>query len=277
MGDASELWSDLLPKAAKIPILVYKYRAAIGATVKSGLLKIGLGKTQVVVMGRAAVGKSVILARLTSSSDNFDWNLPPTSNGPEAAVLRLKHSSMIVRALPGQDDASKYKAMGEAFYKHKGLKGAIYVCDWGYTKVRSKAVSAEMVASGVTGIAERRAIALTEELRDFERFCEKIKESYSRCGTPQWLLVIVNKCDLFHHKIDDAQRYYDKDGDSVFADLIKELVNYIGAGNIFVESFPMSCWHENFNWNGDIAQSQLDDTEAGGLFRYMKQKLEEFA
>ena len=49
---------------------------------------------------------------------------------------------------------------------------------------------------------------LKNEIDDIKSVCEQIKVAYSNGKGPKWIVIAVNKVDLFYNNVNDAQKYY---------------------------------------------------------------------
>jgi len=64
------------------------------------------GNTNIVVLGRPNVGKSVMAAYLHNETSNLSWDLPDTSTDVETKALTLENWKKLVRVIPGQKIAN---------------------------------------------------------------------------------------------------------------------------------------------------------------------------
>jgi hypothetical protein len=80
-----------------------------------------------------------------------------------------------------------------------------------------------------------RASFSQDEIKEFTQVSELIKTS-CRCKPETWLILAVAKCDLYWSELDAAKRYYlpgsSDSTDSPFSSQLRELVNYLGTGNL---------------------------------------------
>ena len=134
-----EAWHDIIPMALRAPLLVYKHRHRLQKAWKYLGKWTGFGKTNIVVTGRQATGKSVLRERMHGDTGHTTSKPPQKSLTVETEVIRAGKWSRLVRVVPGDDIASRVLALGEAFNKHKKLQGVIHVVNWGYTKPRESA------------------------------------------------------------------------------------------------------------------------------------------
>ncbi|MEA1083252.1 GTPase domain-containing protein [Sphingomonas sp. CD22] len=269
-----EAWSEIVPKFIRVPLLAYKYRNFIRTWAYRGLVALGWGRTDVVVVGRAGAGKSVLMERLSGQIGDVNWQPPHLSTKVESAVLNLGQRPLLIRTIPGQDSRERANGLHEALNRHKKLQGIIYVADWGYNAERQSAVAADRITrEGIDTIDKLREFNLEAELRDFRDIVQRMKDAHSRTGGSFWLMVIVNKADLFFDRLDAAQTYYHHATPAGFADAVDDLVKRIGGNRFRYESLPVSSWHEEFIWNGQTQESRLNDSQTRALFAHMRDRI----
>ncbi len=272
-----ELWSRIAPRVVTVPWTVYKHRHRLQHLWTRGLGRAGLGRTSVVVVGRPNVGKSVFVQRLAHPGDGWWRYTPPAaSRDVEAQVIPIGPWARLARVLPGETSQERDRGLHEAFSTHSGLRGVVYVVDWGYTQARSAVVREDLIGSGVDTIAKLRARNLAAELRDFAQVCERVRESTSRTGRPRWLLVLITKADLFYDRLDQAQAYYDPQVDSPFTAVARALQAQVGGVRLTVRAAPVSSWKEPFAWHHETQNpTVVGDEQVSALFRNVVRTIEE--
>lgn len=256
---------------ARLPITAYQHRHRINYWWKTLLVYIEKGDTNIVVMGRPAVGKSVLVAEMYGETKDYSWELPDTSTEVESKAIQLSEWTSLVRVIPGQTSLESYQGIDEAFNKHKNLKGVIYVVDWGFTNVRSNISKKSLIEdSKIDSIEKLRAYNLENERIDFTKICHKIAESHAVGRGPKWVIIAVNKADLFFDQIEEALSYYDADGKSTFAKVIQNMIKTIGNQNIRCSVVPVCSWETDFIWNNETIKTKIGGTEnKRELFRYL--------
>ena len=253
----SELWSEIVPSAIKMPYHIYKNRYSIQYWYKRLEVSFNKGKTNVVVVGRPSVGKTILTKHLNEKI-SIQTDKPETSSAVEVEVLKLKKWSKIIRTIPGQSSQERYQGLEEAFDKHYSLEGVIYVTDWGYTKVRDRLIEKKLIEEkGIENIQALRNHYLKLELDDFNHILNKIKQAKANKRGPNWLLIAVNKVDLFYDKIDEAQKYYHPDFKSDFTSILNNFLSCVGDQNLKYISLPVACWEEDFIWNSEKIETKL--------------------
>ncbi|HNL08713.1 MAG TPA: 50S ribosome-binding GTPase [Chitinophagales bacterium] len=256
-----EKWSDIVPSAIKTPITIYQNRSSIHYWYKRALAAIDKGSTNVVVAGRPAVGKSVLVANLYGAVNELAWELPETSLSVETSAIQLGEWTKLVRVIPGQNSLQRLKGLSNAFNENKGLEGVIYVTDFGYTNVRDKSIKLRKIhEEQITTIEALRQYNLREELEDFKITCHKIAEAVAT-GSPKWLAIAVNKADLFFHELDKAQAYYHLESNSDFAKILKNTLNTVGSQHLHCVTMPICSYETDLEWNGEIIKTNIGGTD----------------
>lgn len=254
-------WSDIVPTMAKFPITAYKNRYNIQKLWKQIQLFLGAGKTEIAVVGRAGVGKTVLVAQLTGTASSLSYQLPGMSTKVETELLRVPVSgpSKILRVVPGQEvNTDRLQGLDEILNRHDHLEGLIYVTNWGYTLSRDPSFRATLLAAGVHTVEDLRRHVLEAELFDFENIVRMVKQARANGRGPKWLLVAVNKVDLFWDRLGEAEAYYGPDSEGPFSKLLKDLLLDVGRNNIQFGTVPVSAWPEVFAWDGETIPTMTE-------------------
>lgn len=259
-----ENWSDIIPTFVKVPLKAYKYRHSIQKWWKRFLVFTDKGDTNIVVLGRPSVGKSVMAAYLYGETNNLSWELPQTSKDVEAKALTLGDWTHIFRVIPGQTMNERYRGLNEAFNSSTNLEGIIYIADWGFTDVRDQTIKEYMVKEkGITTIHKLRAFNLERELEDFKNICTEIEKAFAIGKAPKWLLIVVNKADLFFDdiKLNKAQAYYHQKGESEFSQILQNLLMRVGEQRLKCAAIPLCSYEKELSWNSKVIQTQMKGEE----------------
>lgn len=263
----NEAWTDIVPDFLRAPTLVYKHRKLVKAWIFRRLLAIGWGRTDVVVLGKPGTGKSVLMERLAGRSGDLNWSAPDVSTVVESVVVTVRDEPLLFRTIPGQESRERDNGLHEALSRHKKLQGIIYVVDWGFNAPRDLSVQRDRIdRGGIDSIEMLRESNLAAELEDFSEVTSRIQSAHSRTNGKFWVLIVVNKADLFFDRLQEAQNYYHPEASSEFKVIMDDLRNRIGRNNIFFEVVPVSSWHEDFHWNGRSVKSHMDESQARALF-----------
>ena len=258
MSTDSVSWGDLIPTVARPVIYAYKYRKLINEYWKKAQIKVGLGTPAVIITGRAGSGKSILASHYHGEANSLDWEDPGASTDVEIKPIAIGDWTKIVAVIPGQNTAERAKSLDSALNKTSGLEGVIHVVDWGYTAVRDSAVKMDMIAKRIDTIDKIRTHNLSRELKDFESMLENISMSIANGRGPKWLVIAVNKVDLFEKELQNAEQYYHPSGSSVFSEKIGKLYEAVGKHNIKIKCLPVCAMPESFTWHEETVSSQID-------------------
>lgn len=255
MSNENEPWANLIPTVAKPVVYAYQYRKFIQNYWKRAQVKLGLGKPSVIITGRAGAGKSVLASHYHGEANTQDWNEPGTSTDVEIKPITIGDWTKIVAVIPGQSSLERAKALGQA----NELDGVIHVVDWGFTSIRESAVKREMIErKGIDSIEKIREHNLNLELKDFELMLDKLSISISNKKGPKWIVIAVNKVDLFEKDLLEAEKYYNPLCTSKFTDIVKSFYETVGKNNVDIIHLPVCPMPESFEWNNIIIKPQID-------------------
>lgn len=260
-------WEDLTPATLKPVTYIYKYRHKIHEWLLKARLKFNVTTSpHILILGRSGTGKTVLLHHLNQEAYSNDWQLPETSSKTEfkAAEFGLWHH--IVAVPPGQHTEERNVALQEALDKNSNLKGIIYLMDYGYTEIRSDAVKHDLVQQGFSDIESIRKKNLELELREFDDFLTILSHSIRPNSEPKWLLIGVNKIDLYYDRSNEAQRYYDPECNGKYKELIDKLYTKIDRSKLKIVCVPLCSLNEPFLWNNEQIDSKLNSTTRTKIF-----------
>jgi 50S ribosome-binding GTPase len=263
VNDVSKMdWSDISPSFIRYPWVLYKNRQAIDYWFKKFQVLINTGSTNIAVLGRENVGKSVFLQQLCNEAGKISFELPTTSKSVENDAVFFGDWSKIVSVIPGQSSKERYEGLQNVFENNPKLEGIIYLSDWGYTDIRDNILRQSMVErDGIKTIQQLRAFNLASELSDFEQINQLIIKAHHYKMGPKWVIVLANKCDLFYDSINEAQKYYHLSYESDFNNKAKALLNKVGAMNLAYRSLPICSWQTDFEWNNHRIKTDLGGNE----------------
>jgi GTPase SAR1 family protein len=255
-------WSELLPTVLKLPVNAYKNRELIQKLWTKFQVFCNSGSTDIVILGRPAVGKSLFCSHLYGETTNLGYDLPRTSKDVETKAISLGKWTEIVRVIPGQATRERIGALANIFEADEVPDGIIYVVDWGYTDPRDSVVKNTMINDeGIDTVEKLREFNLQLELEDFAEVLKLIKETYVKRKGPKWIIIAVNKVDLYFDKINSAQKYYSSGNTSPFSILLDETLSHIGKLNVKCKVVPISSWQSDLEWNKETVKTNIGGTE----------------
>ena len=262
-----EDWTKILPSAIRIPVTVYRNQETYDYWIKMGMAYLDIGKTNILVLGRPATGKSVLISQLYGEVNAIKYNLPPGSTTTETKAIQFGYWTKIVRTIPGQSSKNRSTLIEESLKSNKKLNGILYVVDYGYTMPREQATVDSLInKKDIDTIDKLREHNLRLELDELKEALVHILHSINVYGVPSFICIVVNKLDLFHEDLSDVQNYYDLDGDSEFSHLLREFVQKVGSNNCSVSSMPTSSFKEDFEWNGQRVVSNIGGDKNQSLY-----------
>jgi hypothetical protein len=233
----------------------------------------------VAVAGDAGVGKTQIWSLLTQNPGNYDMSVA-TDDG---YMMRLnsRHRLALI-TIPGQISRPRAIAMDEIFDVRRRLSGVIYVASYGYDHVWPN--EADQVASNLQrhDLERLRQYNLRQELSNFGDVTNSILKKYlqgPRELAPTWLLVLVNKLDLYWQNENNARQYYQPNSNSRFNTLAQNLVQRVGTLSLDYHVLPVATQPFGFDfqsYRGSItAPSHLSSDQCAASIRCLVDTLGE--
>lgn len=254
-------WTTALSLAARIGKKSYDNRYAIQKYWTHLKVYLDLGATQIVVTGHAGAGKTLLTSQMHGRARELGMDQPLESLDVEVSAVSAGSWSKLVRVLPGQDG---YRSKGaiESFQDNNQLEGAIHVVDFGYQAPRDSVVANALInTDGLTTIEKLRQRNLRLELEDLRVFLSDIRRMWSTYTKPKWIVVAVNKVDLFADDREAALAHYHPAGTSDFSRMLSEFQRDLGAQNIGVYVLQVCAYEKDFQWNGEVRRSLLERQE----------------
>lgn len=238
---------------------------AKGAARLSGLL---LGKrANIVVTGLAGSGKSVVADRLAGKHN--EKYTPPVqrSRDVETVKRRWLGARLVLRVIPGQDYAIRRGAVERWVRGKKPADGVVHVVSNGYASVRDNDTAAVGAWQGVD-LAQRRRQTLDQELQDLAAVGTAIAagQHTSRKRRPRWLLVVINKVDLFSDPaglVEAGTHYQAPDGE--FQMTLQRIRQEVGLSNLEIDLLPLSAWQADYSWGSESVKSNLQQAQANAM------------
>jgi GTPase SAR1 family protein len=238
----------------------YDNRETISTLLQGGLKALFGTKTKIAVTGLPGVGKSVLLDHLKGRQVPYDP--PGQSQRVEHAKIKVKgeRRRLALSVIPGQHSTVRSAAEDTLFLKQK-LDGVIHVVPFGFASLRSKAAEEHIVAQGATTIRALRDLNLKAELDDLEETCSLLAKAHHTKHQPPWIVIAVDKVDLYVPEIEDAHSYYSPDSGSPFAEKLVKLRERVGSDFLRFDAAPVCAHPTTFTWNREVCQSALTEEE----------------
>jgi len=216
-----------------------------------------VGETQIVVTGHSGAGKTNLANQMHGRARDFNYQLPGESKFVEVANIQAGNWAKLVRVLPGQD-GFRTKGAINTFQENDTLEGVIHLVDYGYNKPRDIMQGSEMIKRDrILSIKQLRENNLKKELQALIVMLNDVRKLFSEKKRPKWIVIAVNKVDLYPNERNDALEYYHPDGTSDFSKLLREFLLDIGSMNISVHVVQSCAYEQIFEWNNHIVNSCL--------------------
>ncbi|NEG63191.1 hypothetical protein GQQ23_12705 [Pantoea agglomerans] len=221
---------------------------------------IDVGETQIVVTGHSSAGKTNLANQMHGRAREVGYQLPSESKSVEVSNIQAGNWAKLVRVLPGQDG---YRTKGsiDTFQENESLEGVIHLVDYGYTKPRNHIHGTDMISDGITTIEQLRKNNLKKELQALIVMLNDVRRMYSEKKRPKWIVIAVNKVDLYPDDRNEALEYYHPDGKSDFSKLLNEFLRDIGSMNVSIHIVQACAYEQDFEWNHHIINSDLQRQE----------------
>ncbi|MFC0679534.1 hypothetical protein ACFFGH_16980 [Lysobacter korlensis] len=245
----------------------YDYRHAVQRYWTKAKAFADRGETQIVITGSPGAGKTVLIGQMHGKARTLYYENPDASLGVETDAIQFGQWGKLVRTLPGQ---TNLRTAGEidVYTNNTSLEGVIHVVDWGYSAPRTPAVLASLVnKDGIRTIDQLREYNLRIELDSLKFELANIRRLFYSKRRPKWLVIAVNKVDLFYNDADRSLVYYHKDGEGLFASALKSLETDLGASHLRIETIQVCASEENFEYNGHKVASCLERGQKDKILR----------
>jgi hypothetical protein len=187
-------------------------------------------KLPITVTGMPGAGKTQLFSALTGK-DTRQFESVVADAGYARTTDRRR--AWAVRTIPGAASANRDSMTDRLFDSGRTrLYGLVHVVSYGYNTVWDGELTLESQLRSKK-LVELRKYQLKQELADFEELVNLITLKTKRARAdqhlwPQWLLVVVNKADLFWSDISRAGEYYLPGSNSAFDVRRRQLTEHFG-------------------------------------------------
>jgi hypothetical protein len=226
--------------------------------------------TPLAIAGSSGAGKTRIWSRLTTRISP-DQASAVTDDG---YMVRPHKRTLTLTTIPGQQSRIRRFTLMEIFGEDTRLHGVIYVACHGYDHIWPKyadVVANNLLPHKLEALRERNR---RKELDGFKEICNEIvyKDDCAPRGyAPRWLLVVVNKMDLFWNELQSAERYYLPGCNSDFDAIAQELIDDVGSRRLEYYVMPLATQTSAYNFRSSrgnlAAQSQLSSVQCDASVR----------
>ncbi len=252
----------------------YKHRDEITSLFSRGWSYIVGAKTTVAFTGMQGVGKSVLLDHLVGKAFVDDYKPPMQSQKTETGKIKGAAKRIVVSVVPGQRGAQpRLESIDKIFMASKPVQGVVHVVANGFATTRTHGAIQTLIHElRINTIPKYRSHQLERELDDLEETCEAIRAAHRKHRAPGWLIVAIDKVDLYQDAVLKARDYYSPEGDSAFSEKLRLLQNQLGTDFFRWHAVPVCAWLERFDWHKQAVESQITPEMRNG---YLAQFMDE--
>jgi hypothetical protein len=236
---------------------IYKSRSEIASVLAKINNRLRGEKAIIAVTGMPGVGKTVLVDHLAGAGLKDSYRPPGKSRGVERGLRRAKGLRLNFRTIPGQVSPIRIQGLDDLFNAKRPVAGLIHVVANGYSDIRAEFARAQLERE--MSLEDFRTAQFQAEIHDLETTLSYARGAMARGHRPFWVLVAVNKVDLWSsdEAVAEARRRY-TDPAGEFATAIGSFVNQVGSDNVQWEALPVSTWSSAFRWGDQQVPSMLD-------------------
>jgi len=260
-------WGSASSITVRTGIAVYSNRHAIQKYWTKAKAYLDKGSAHIVITGLGGVGKTILASQMHGRARDLNYELPPESQVVEVEAITAGHWTKLVRIIPGQG-LKRTKGEIANLRDNEGLEGVIHVVDFGYKMPRSDAGRATLLTVDQVDTVEKlRQRNLEDELSELQGMLRTLKQLYVDKTRPKWLIIAVNKVDLFPDQRAAALSYYHPNGDGKFGLALKGFISEIGSENMPVYVLQACAYQDDFSWNGEVIPTSLKPKDQNVILR----------
>lgn len=262
-------WTTVASLAFRVGAASVTHRHFIQGWWKKCLAYMERGDTNVLVTGRPNVGKTVLVSQMLGDAKDAYYSLPKESRTVEVNAVTIGAWAHLVRTLPGQSSQIRTDGMNEAFGKNPNLSGVIHVVDFGYTAPRDPAIAQGLIKENSLDTIEKlRDYNLTNEIDEVKNLLVSIERAIpDERKSLFWLVIAVNKIDLFKERLDEALLFYHPEGNSGFSKALAAVQKRVGSNSLKIYVVSTCAYEVDFLWNGITVKSGLSVQEQRVIVR----------
>jgi hypothetical protein len=237
-----------------------KHRANITDFVRGMSDKLLGRRVRLAMTGMEGVGKNVLLDAMTGKLLKPGYKKPGRSRSMEQARLRNAGKRILWSVVPGQIAYPRYVALDKLFSGNDPVDGVIHVVSWGYAVVREEDARRILIRDQhIDTMTKFRNNQIKREIEDLQATCERIRAAHRKHRKPNWMIIAVDKIDLFIDQVATASAYYSPSSQSPIVDCMTTLTNQVGSDFFRWEAIPVCGCIEPFEWNRETTPARLDD------------------
>lgn len=261
-------WTTAASLTARAGSTAYQHRHTLNQWWKMALAYLNKGNTNILVTGRPNVGKTILVEQMLGEAGSMYHDQPEASNKVEVEAVTIGKWTQLIRTLPGQSSSTRSMGINDAFDDNKDLKGVIHVVDFGYTTPRDPATAASLIKDQkIEKVENLRNFNLESENREIIKIVSIIEQSITRQSTPKWILIAVNKVDIFYESLNEALSYYHPLGTSHFSKTLRELQHKVGSDKLKIYVTQTCADLGDFKWDKEEVKSKINKEQQKKILR----------
>ncbi len=225
-------------------------------------------KSTIIFTGLPGAGKTTLLDKISGKTEQADYKLPGRSIKVEERSKKVPADSirdepkkrLAYKVIPGQHSSVRQEAFEELFQGKDEIAGVVHVVSGGLPTLREKVALQVLAEKGVDTIDKFRKFQAEQELEDLNWVCDAVERYMIASRKPIWLIVAVNKIDLFSEETHQELNKYSK-ATSPFAERLRLLQNRVGSLYFDWDIAPVSAWLEDFTYQNEKIDSTLKPSQ----------------
>jgi len=237
-------------------------------------------KSTIIFTGLPGAGKTTLLDKISGKTELPDYKPPGRSVKIEKGLKKVpvntirdepkKRLAYVV--IPGQESSVRQRAFEELFKGDEDVAGVVHVVSGGLPTLRERVAIQVMAEQGVDTIEKFRKFQVANELDDLDSVCDALERYMTISRKPLWLILVVNKADLFAATINHEIDGYIK-ATSPFAERLRLLQNRVGSLYFDWDIAPVSAYLEDFTFQNQTVESTLKPLQQQQYVKAFVEKL----
>lgn len=228
--------------------------------------------------GMEGVGKTVLYDYLTGKGFLPNYTPPMQSQVREKGDLTAGKARLVVHVVPGQQVSEpRYTALDQVFKGSEPVEGVVHVVAYGHAVIRNESSRNQLITAMKIDNADKfREHQRQREIADLEETCQWILDSHRVRRYPKWMLVVIDKVDLFSNSITEARDYYSPGSGSLFSSVLDSLLTKVGTAFFRWQTVPVCTHLENLTWNKGTIPTRMTPDKRNAYINQFQRLLETY-